>query len=797
MKKHLLPICLVSVILIGLGLPLLGWSQGGQTPFQVERFNTNDLEFQEIDRSNRISGANRVLESADELAVRTIIITKEEIRQNGFVTLVDVLKTLPGFRTSQPGSAQLGETFLMRGMVGNLYAKFLLNGIPIAPSAAPGMPLGAQLPIQAAERIEIILGPAGSVYGADAMAGVINIVMADIERPVEAYGGVALDPVEVSTYLHLSLGGKLGADKNIVDYNFYAASWEREDLDLLLDRDSLLYVNYDKIQNNPYWRGDPQIDSLANIRDIPQTGQLLGLSFKYRDISYNYQFMKRKDHSALGSHFEDMDYSNNNAYHAEVIQTHQLRYQKDLEKIGLTTNASAIVYGMDPNSSYDGVAHPLSNGRNFMYAASRDAQLEQLVNYRPLKGLSILVGLSGALQTGDAFQGYLNRPFVEKQIKEGNGGELIIENGGQDSLSTINEVSKFDQYRNLNLGTFSQVYFQRGKWKLSGGARMDKLADLSPAWSPKFGFFYKANDKLRLRGMATRGFRAPSEFNKTNNYRGKVDTTTMVFSVIRTTAPLDPERLTSYELGGEYDISPHLSVSGHVFFHQRKNSIIPVLRLPGDVLASGGESPLPGGGPGGGTGGGSSDIGIAENFEVGFFNANTQSELLGIQGFLTYDNGKWLRAELGGQMNVGQEAGEFIKVDTSDNLVKVQYETSKFTSMPDAMGTLNLHFSLPEDFKISLYGKAFSEYQWALQAVNDSLLLKSSNGGYYNIDAVISKDFGGRLTFYVRCTNLTQSTNKGIYTNTLSGYQFPYIPQKGRDLLFGITFDLNRRSEGL
>lgn len=778
-------------------LPLVGWSQGNQSDFQVESFSTDDLLLQEIDRSNQISGANRVLESADELAVRTIIITKEEIRRNGFVTLVDVLKTLPGFRTSQPGSAQLGETFLMRGLVGNLYAKFLLNGIPIAPSAAAGMPLGAQLPIQAAERIEIILGPAGSVYGADAMAGVINIVMAEVERPVEAYAGVALNPVEGATYLHLSLGGKVGADKDIVDYNFYAASWERNNLNLLLDRDSIRSVNYDLVKDNPNWRGDPENDSLANIRDIPQAGQLLGMSVKYRDLSYNYQFMQREDHSALGSHFIDMDYSNTNARLGDVIQTHQLRYQKEVGKTSLTTNASGVFYAINSNSSYDGVAHPLSSGRNFIYAASRDYQLEQLVNFRPLEGLSILVGLTGALQTGDAFQGYLGRPFNDGQLGEAPDGTPFIENGGQDSISNISVVSRFDQYSNLNLGAFSQVYYRRGKWKLSGGARLDKIADLSPALSPKFGFFFRPSDRLRFRGMATSGFRVPSIYNQTNNYRGQIDTVANEFSVARYTAELEPERLTSFELGGDYDVSSHFSISGHAFFHQRKNSIIPVLRLPGDILGNGGgvvlidtggPPPVPGGNP---------LTEIANNFEVGFYNANTQSQLLGLQGFLNFDNQKWLRVECGGQVNIGSEAGEFFKADTSGALVSTIYETKRFSSMPDVMGTLNLHFNLPENFRISIYAKAFSEYQWALQAVNDSLLLKSSDGGYYNVDAVASKDFGGRLTFYVRCTNLTQSTNKGIYTNTLSGYQFPYIPQMGRNFLFGLTFDLNRRAESL
>ena len=73
-------------------------------------------------------------------------------RINGYLTLTDVLKRLPGIRVSQPGSALEGETFLMRGLLGNAYAKILINDLPIKPFLVSGMPIGAQLPIREAYR---------------------------------------------------------------------------------------------------------------------------------------------------------------------------------------------------------------------------------------------------------------------------------------------------------------------------------------------------------------------------------------------------------------------------------------------------------------------------------------------------------------------------------------------------------------------------------------------------------------------------------------------------------------------
>ena len=85
--------------------------------------------------------------------------------------------------SSQPGSGEDGETFMMQGLYGNTYTKILINNIPIKPFVLKAMPLGAQLPIKNVERIEVLLGPAASLHGTDATAGIINIVTKQNLKP--------------------------------------------------------------------------------------------------------------------------------------------------------------------------------------------------------------------------------------------------------------------------------------------------------------------------------------------------------------------------------------------------------------------------------------------------------------------------------------------------------------------------------------------------------------------------------------------------------------------------------------
>lgn len=167
-----------------------------------------------IENKNEIQvvSASRTIKKIEDLPVTIYVITREEILYNGYTTLVDVLKQLPGVRISQPGSGELGEIFSMRGYNGNIYTKIMVNGLPVKPSVTIGMPIEAQLPIRQAERIEIIFGPSSAVYGADAAAGVINIITKKAERGVFSQADISLGYNGYS-YVNFNAGGKAGKNE--------------------------------------------------------------------------------------------------------------------------------------------------------------------------------------------------------------------------------------------------------------------------------------------------------------------------------------------------------------------------------------------------------------------------------------------------------------------------------------------------------------------------------------------------------------------------------------------------------
>ncbi|UIP27817.1 TonB-dependent receptor domain-containing protein [Photobacterium sp. TLY01] len=116
--------------------------------------------------------ANRFEQSTKNLIAPVSVVTKADIDAMQANSLTEVLRTLPGVQISTNGTyGHLGRTYVR----GSDNVLFLLNGVRIG-SATTGFTNVGQLPLTGIERIEFVRGNRAAVYGADATAGVINII---------------------------------------------------------------------------------------------------------------------------------------------------------------------------------------------------------------------------------------------------------------------------------------------------------------------------------------------------------------------------------------------------------------------------------------------------------------------------------------------------------------------------------------------------------------------------------------------------------------------------------------------
>ena len=177
--------CLRSALLaMAAGATPLAWTQVVQDGANVTILGA-PVEFRQFDKVEITGSALR--RAAESRALPVEVITREDIRKTGLRQTSELIQSLPymgnmieagQFLASNGGFANAAIHGMPNGTL------VLVNGMRIAPygrqSIAGGERTGVDLdniPISAIDRIEVLSDGASSLYGTDALAGVVNIIM--------------------------------------------------------------------------------------------------------------------------------------------------------------------------------------------------------------------------------------------------------------------------------------------------------------------------------------------------------------------------------------------------------------------------------------------------------------------------------------------------------------------------------------------------------------------------------------------------------------------------------------------
>ena len=773
-------------------LTILAYGQQDSSNIKLQILNVQDINQIEVSQQKQeIFTGLRTEANLEDLPITIHVITKEDIKENGFQTLTEALKSLPGIRTSQSGNVFDGENFLMRGHYGNTYAKILINDIPIRPSVVGTMPLASQLPIKQAERIEVIYGPSATLYGSDAAAGIINIILKENDYPSYANANIETGEANLAR-VNVSFGGKYKVGNKALDINLMGGFTSFSDRKIKYDIDNLYDIdNYaDVVELNAF-------DNL-NLRDRPNFSQTDQIPLNSLPHQSNYiafyatlggfdiltQRFARTDHSTLGLNPLAVSYASSQQSFGEEIISTSANYQKEYEKWKWRLTFNSTIYNVNENSSFNYILPTFGIVSN---AYSDNLIGTQSLN-SDIQAASVIdsIYFSGPRFTSGNFNDFSleYKSFIQitdnVNLSAGIGLEGGVGSGIEQFLTTPEEVARiFDIPKVIEnpraafgaYNAFAELFYRKGPLSIIAGShiyrRADRLEQNRAVFNPRLGVLYKLKENLSLRAFYSEAFRYPSTFYGNNSFT--ISSTPNQLNVEGGSLGLQPETTNNIEFGIRWTIHDNIYLDATLFQTRTSNFINFEIREDTD----------------------------SNNVFWGYANSpDSFTKLRGIQASIVLQ--KIIPTiNFDTDISVSYTKGEerLLELLLAGNNDRSLVDIPVIRGQPDFIFYMNNKLKLIEDLTLVLQHSIVSN-SWTrntfriTQGINDVDLSNIINPGYYNLDARLMFSLNRQLECYVNVANVFNQEYAGIDGNVdLDGLL--YNPQSIRFVSFGVNFSFN------
>ena len=433
--------------------------------------------------------ANRSEQKRTEAPVIVNTILPVIFNNSQSVTLGEALNFSPGLRLENNCQNCGFSQVRMNGMEGP-YSQILINSRPIFSGLAGvyGLEL---IPSNMIERVEVVRGGGSALYGSNAIAGTINLILKDPGR----------DSYEVSVNYGLIGTGTEESDGSAKDLQAnFNASVVSDD-----SKSGMSIYGFSR-DRKMFDANNDSFSELAPIKNLT-LGTRLYHRFGYRDkLSLDF-FTIREERD--GGNMQEYPIHERDI--AEVVRhdfkTAALMYDKFFrEEDLLSVYASGEFVERD---SYYGAEQSLTD-----YGNSVDRTYNIGIQYKVFLGNSTLVG--GMENTG----GFL----VDKKLGYPDYDNSTIVDGEIVEIPHMGNTTIADQ-ASITTGVFIQYNLDLKKAKIALGARYDhySIEDKEQeaqekirgmVFSPRVNLMYELTDNLKARLSYSQGYRAPQIFDE-------------------------------------------------------------------------------------------------------------------------------------------------------------------------------------------------------------------------------------------------------------------------------------------
>ena len=485
------------------------------------------------------------------------VITTEEIKNLGYRTFVEILRTIPGFEILKDGSNGVVVP-AVRGITSSNKVRLMLNG-HFVNSPFTGSAFGRfdDFPVENIKKIEIIRGPGSAMYGENAFTAVINIITKDAKD---------IDGVKVSS----GYGSFETYEENVV----FGKTYGKVDVSGMLHYrqtggfDGIVESDRQTILDNTLSSfGVPAVSqATGRVHDGRQEYDM-NLKVAYKEFYFEGLYINKNvspfiggpqyaltDESQIRDNYVFGEVGYKKKYEEKLTIKPRLYYdQFDLDNyIESLPEGTTVPFDTDGDGNYDTLnTYPdgfIGNGK----VTQKIVGTEIPFDYDLFDGNIITLGFEYRLinQTNIEFSGNFHPATY-------------------DVLDSVRDFS--DTYPFLKEATrrIWSVYLQ-DTWDITDtlnltlGARHDQYSDFGGATSPRSGLTWAFMKDASLKLLYGEAFRAPNfvEMFTTNQ------------PAIQGNEDLDPETIRTYEVGLSYRFNKYVTSGINYFNNDIKDLIV-------------------------------------------------------------------------------------------------------------------------------------------------------------------------------------------------------------------------------
>ena len=476
------------------------------------------------------------------------VITAQDIKEMGATDIDEVLEAVPGLHVSK-GFLANAPAYTIRGIysLNNPQVLMLVNGISINNLFQGDRNLiWAGMPVEAISRIEVIRGPGSALYGADAFAGVINVITKTSSEIDGLQVGSRIGRFDTRDLWAL-YGGKVSGFDVALTLEGRQTDGHKEDIDSDFQTvlDNTLGTNVSNAPGSTS-NGRDWID--ARI-DISKGGLQFRAGLQHRDdvgggVGLN-NILDPESEFSSNRWNADLTYTNLTLV-KDLELTSQVSYfntSQEVESDQLLYPAGAIVPGLGGPFPDGVIGNPEVFEKHLRYSVG--AQYSGFDNHQLKMGLGYV-------------HSEIYKVTQEKNFGFDGNGVVIAPGSPVVDVSDTPAVFLPEQHRNNTFAFIQNGWQISNDWELTTGLRYDDYNDFGDAWNPRVALVWAARHNLTAKILYGEAFRAPSlgELRLQNN------------PVALGNADLDPEEMKTLELAFDYHPEDNLKLHLNLFRYE-------------------------------------------------------------------------------------------------------------------------------------------------------------------------------------------------------------------------------------